>query len=100
MKKEIPDQIQKSLQRWRKQSAILQCLFVILGGLSIIAPLVVTSFTDYLGGMLTRIVSFCGAFAIGLIASIRAFPASIRIVSPVVRSRSVNFIRSRRYNFI
>ncbi len=71
MEKKIPNQIKKSLKRWETQSSMLQFLYVFLGAIAIIAPLVVASFTDLLGDLLTRLVSFCGAFAVGLIGGFR-----------------------------
>lgn len=71
MKEEIPNQIKKSLKKWETQSSMLQVLYVFLGAIAIIAPLVVASFTDLLGDLLTRLVSFCGAFAVGLIGGFR-----------------------------
>ncbi|MFA5819955.1 MAG: hypothetical protein WC854_11860 [Bacteroidales bacterium] len=71
MKEEIPNQIKKSLKRWKTQSAMLQYFYAIFGVISIISLLIVTSFTDLLGDLLTRIVSFCGALAILLIAGFR-----------------------------
>lgn len=71
MTKELPYQISRSLKRLRRQSAILQYLYVVLGAISILSPLIVTSFTDLLGDLMTRIVSFSGACAILLIAGFR-----------------------------
>lgn len=71
MKDEIPDQIKDSLKKWKSQSSMLQFLYIFLGAISIIAPLIVGGFTDVLGSLLTRIVSFCGAIAVGLIAGFR-----------------------------
>ena len=71
MGNEIPNQINKSLKKWNIESSILQFLYVFLGAISIIAPLVVAGFTDLLGNLITRIVSFCGAFAVGLIGGFR-----------------------------
>lgn len=71
MNKEIPNQINKSLKKWNIESSILQSLYIFLGSISIIAPLVVAGFTDLLGDFLTRIVSFCGAIAVGVIGGFR-----------------------------
>ena len=71
MNKEIPNQIKKSLKRWEMQSSMLQFLYIFFGAIAIVAPLVVASFTDILGDLRTRIVSFCGAFAVALIGGFR-----------------------------
>ncbi|MFZ2976127.1 MAG: hypothetical protein WA055_05880 [Candidatus Moraniibacteriota bacterium] len=71
MKKEIPNQIELSLKKWNIESSILQILYVILGSISISAPLIVACFTDRLGDLPTRIVSFSGAVAVGIIGGFR-----------------------------
>lgn len=71
MKNEIPNQIKKSLKRWETQSAMLQALYVFLGAISIIAPLIVAGFTDMLGDFLTRLVSLFGACAVGIIGGFK-----------------------------
>lgn len=71
MKNEIPNQIKKSLKKWNIESSILQFLYIFLGAISIIAPLIVAGFTDLLGDFLTRLVSFCGAIAVGIIGGFR-----------------------------
>lgn len=71
MNVEIPTQIEVSLKVYRSQSSWLQFFYVLLGGISIIAPLSVASFTDLLGDLWTRVFSFSGALSIGLVGGFR-----------------------------
>jgi hypothetical protein len=63
----VPREIESSLRKWGRESAILQTLYISLGIIAIIAPLTVASFTDLLSSLTTRVVSFVGAVAVGLI---------------------------------
>lgn len=71
MERTVPKEILYSMARWNRQSTILQCMYIFLGIIAITAPLVVSSFTDILGELSTRLVSFAGAVAVGLLGGFR-----------------------------
>jgi hypothetical protein len=100
VKKEIPDQILKSLKKWDRESSILQFTYAFLGVVSVIAPLIVSAFTNRLGDLPTRVVSLCGAVAVGLIAGfkLRMHANSVRRGFIDLRSAIVEYESCAHYD--
>lgn len=69
--RKIPPFIERSINRWRSQSAFLQYLYMFLAVVAIVAPLGVATFTDILGSGWTRALSFVGAGAAALTTGFR-----------------------------
>ncbi|OFW41614.1 MAG: hypothetical protein A3J28_01645 [Acidobacteria bacterium RIFCSPLOWO2_12_FULL_60_22] len=79
----------KSLNKWEFQSSALQILYVALGGISIIAPLVVAGFTDLIGDFLTRLFSFFSAVAVGIIGGFKLSTQANEMRRAYVELRSI-----------
>jgi hypothetical protein len=71
MKNNVPPEILDTMARWDTQSSILQYTYIFFGVIAITAPLIVSTFTDLLGQSGTRLTSFAGAVAVGLIGGFR-----------------------------
>ena len=71
-----------------------------LGVVSVIAPLVVATFTNLLGDVLTRVISLCGAIAVGLIAGfkLRMHANKVRRAFIELRSAVVEYEYSSHAN--